>query len=223
MPTASMLRRGLTSLGYAVDVAAAGDEALAALAGVEYAALVLDLTLDGARSGATPDGLAVCRAARARGFWGGILILTARSGVADRVRGLDAGADDYLVKPFALDELAARLRALTRRAHGPRPTVLEVGDLRLDPGSRQCWRGQVEIELSRREFAVLEHLMRSPGQVLSRSQLTDGVWDDPDALQSNVVDQYVRYLRRKIDEPFARRDLETVRGVGYRLIASHRR
>jgi two-component system, OmpR family, response regulator len=163
------------------------------------------------------DGVEVCRRIREAGVWAPVLMLTARDGVEDRVAGLDAGADDYLPKPFSFAELLARLRALARRGAAERPAVLEVGDLRLDPATRQAWRGETEVQLSAKEFALLETFMRRPGQVLSRYQLLEHAWDYAYENRSNVVDVYVRYLRGKIDRPFGRGSLETVRGVGYRL------
>jgi two-component system OmpR family response regulator len=156
---------------------------------------------------------------RGSGVWSPVLMLTARDGVEDRVSGLDAGADDYLTKPFAFEELLARLRALTRRAPAERPPVLEVGDLRLDPAAHRAWRGDHELELSQKEFALLELFMRRPGMTLSRTQLLDGAWDIAFESRSNVIDVYVRYLREKIDRPFGRKSIETIRGVGYRLCA----
>jgi two-component system OmpR family response regulator len=208
---ASLLRRGLLEEGYAPDVAPNGDEALRLASAAEYDAIVLDVMLPGL------DGFEVCRRLRARGVWSPVLMLTARDDVADRVAGLDAGADDYLVKPFALDELLARLRALVRRGSRERPAVLEVGDLRLDPATRQAWRGEVEVDLSTKEFALLETFMRQPGRVLSRFELLEQNWDHGYEHRSNVVDVYVRYIREKVDRPFGRRSIETVRGVGYRL------
>jgi two-component system OmpR family response regulator len=177
----------------------------------EYDAVVLDVMLPDL------DGFETCRRLRTDGVWTPIMMLTARDAVEDRVRGLDGGADDYLTKPFSVSELLARLRALVRRGPIERPTVLEVGDLRLEPATRQAWRGDTEIELSAREFALLETFMRRPGLVLSQLQLLDAVWDLGYEQKSNVVEVYVRYLREKIDRPFAVRSLETVRGVGYRL------
>jgi two-component system, OmpR family, response regulator len=165
------------------------------------------------------DGFATCRELRSRGVWTPVLFLTARDAVEDRVEGLDTGADDYLVKPFSFSELLARLRALVRRAPGERPSLLEVDDLRLDPAAHRAWRGDAELELSAKEFALLELFMRRSGEALSRVQLLDGAWDMAFESRSNVVDVYVRYLREKIDRPFGRESLETVRGVGYRLRA----
>jgi len=208
---ASLLRRGLIEEGHAVDIARTGDDALWMAQAAEYDALVLDLMLP------TIDGFEVCRQLRANGVWSPVLMLTARDGVEDRVAGLDAGADDYLPKPFSFAELLARLRALMRRGAAERPTVLEVGDLRLDPATHQVWRGDAEVELSGKEFALLETFMRRPGQVLTRDQLLEHAWDYGYENRSNVVDVYVRYLREKVDRPFDRESIETVRGVGYRL------
>jgi two-component system, OmpR family, response regulator len=208
---AALLQRGLAEEGHAVDVAATGEDALWMGGAVEYDAVVLDVMLPGL------DGFEVCRRLRAKGVWAPILLLTARNGVDDRVTGLDAGADDYLAKPFSFDELLARLRALARRGAAERPAVLEVDDLRLDPAARRAWRGESEVALSAKEFALLEAFMRRPGQVLSRYQLLEHAWDHAYENRSNVVDVYVRYLREKIDRPFGRASLETVRGAGYRL------
>jgi two-component system, OmpR family, response regulator len=208
---AILLRRGLAEEGHAVDVARTGDDALWMAGAAEYDAIVLDLMLPGV------DGIEVCRRVRESGVWAPVLMLTARDGVADRVAGLDAGADDYLAKPFSFAELLARLRALVRRGGVERPSVLEVGDLRLDPATRQVWRGPTEITLSAKEFALLETFMRRPGQVLSRYQLLEHAWDYAYENRSNVVDVYVRYLRDKVDRPFGHDSLETVRGAGYRL------
>jgi two-component system OmpR family response regulator len=208
---ASLLRRGLAEEGHAVDVSRTGDDALRMARAVEYDAIVLDLMLPGL------DGVEVCRRLRQSGVWSPVLMLTARDAVEDRVAGLDAGADDYLPKPFSFAELLARLRALVRRGAAERPAVIEVDDLRLDPATRQVWRGDAEIQLSGKEFALLETLMRRAGQVLSRYQLLEHAWDFAYENRSNVVDVYMRYLREKIDRPFGRDSLETVRGVGYRL------
>ncbi len=208
---AGLLVRGLREDGHAVDVARTGDDALWMGQAVEYDAVVLDLMLPGL------DGVSVCRAWRENGVWTPVLMLTARDGVEDRVAGLDAGADDYLSKPFSFAELNARLRALARRGVPERPAVVEVGDLRLDPATRQIWRGDVEIQLSTKEFALLETLMRRAGLVLSRLQLLEHAWDYAYENRSNVVDVYIRYLREKVDRPFGRESIETVRGAGYRL------
>ncbi|MET7459483.1 response regulator transcription factor [Nonomuraea sp. NPDC005501] len=206
-----LLRRGLAEEGYAVDLATDGQSAIWQVCECAYDVIVLDVMIPGY------DGFEVCRRMRAAGRWAPVLMLTARDAVADRVRGLDAGADDYLVKPFSFDELTARLRAVVRRGAHERPAVLQVGDLRLDPASRQAWRASAEIDLTPREFAVLELFLRHPGEVLTRTQILDHVWDFAYDGVSNVVDQYVGLLRRKIDQPFGRSDLETVRGFGYRL------
>jgi two-component system OmpR family response regulator len=208
---AAALRRGLRAEGVVVDIAPGGHEACALARMAEFDALVLDVMLPDV------DGFDVCRRLRADGVWIPILMLTARDAIGDRVRGLDAGADDYLTKPFALAELLARLRALVRRGPVERPAVLELGELRLDPATRQVWRGEVEVVLSPREFALLEAFMRRPGQVLSQWQLVEAAWDLGYEQRSNVVEVYVRYLREKLDRPFGVTSIETVRGVGYRL------
>jgi two-component system, OmpR family, response regulator len=209
--TAALIRRGLVEEGYAADVARTAQDALWMARATDYDAIVLDVMLPGR------DGIAVCRELRANGVWSPILMLTARDGIEDRVAGLDGGADDYLTKPFSFAELLARLRALVRRAPGERPAVLAVGTLRLDPATRRAWRGDVEIELSAKEFAVLETLMRRAGEVLSRFELLEHAWDRGYENRSNVVDVYVRYLREKVDRPFGVESIETVRGAGYRL------
>jgi two-component system OmpR family response regulator len=208
---AALIRRGLVEEGYAADVAQTGEEALWMARATPYDAIVLDVMLPGR------DGLEVCRALRESGVWSPILMLTARDGVEDKVSGLDSGADDYLSKPFSFAELLARLRALTRRGPSERPAVLEVGTLRLDPATRQAWRGEVEVDLSAKEFALLETFMRNAGDVLTRLDLLEHAWDYGYENRSNVVDVYVRYLRAKIDRPFGVDSIETVRGVGYRL------
>ena len=208
---AEAIRRGLTSEGVVCDVAPRASEALWKARAVDFDAVVLDVMLPDL------DGFETCRRLRDDGVWVPIIMLTARTGVEDRVRGLDKGADDYLTKPFALAELLARLRALTRRKPLERPTVIEVGDLRLDPATRGVRRGEHPIELSARELALLEVFMRRPGRVLSQSQLLDTAWDLGYEHRSNVVEVYVRYLREKIDRPFGVTSLETVRGIGYRL------
>jgi two-component system OmpR family response regulator len=208
---AGLLRRGLAEDGYAVDVAPTGEAGLARAGATEYDAVVLDLMLPGM------NGLETCRRLRERGVWAPVLVLTARDAVEDRVAGLDSGADDYLVKPFSFAELLARLRALVRRGAVERPSVVRVGDLELDPATRDVRRANVQVALSAKEFALLETLMRRPGQVLSRYQLLEHAWDYAYENRSNVVDVYIRYLREKVDRPFGRRSIETVRGVGYRL------
>jgi two-component system OmpR family response regulator len=208
---ASLIRRGLRKEGMAADVAGNGEDALARAQATEYDAIILDLMLPGI------DGFEVCRRLREAGIWTPILMLTARDSVRDRVAGLDGGADDYLTKPFSYAELLARLRALVRRGPIERPAELRIGDLRLDPARRQVWRGEAEIGLSPKEFSILETFMRRPGEVLSRFQLLEHAWDYDYENRSNIVDVYVRYLRDKIDRPFGRRSIETVRGIGYRL------
>jgi two-component system OmpR family response regulator len=211
VPMAAALRRALKSAGVIADVAISGTDAQWMVRAGEYDAMILDVMLPDV------DGFETCRRLRADGVWVPILMLTARDTVEDRVKGLDGGADDYLTKPFSLAELLARLRALARRPAMERPAVIEVGDLRLDPGSRQVWRGEHEIELSAREFSLLEAFMRGPGQVFSQEQLLDAAWDFGYEHRSNVVEVYVRYLREKIDRPFGVESIETVRGMGYRL------
>ena len=208
---AAALRRGLGYEGLLVELAADGEEALRLAAVNEFDAVILDVMLPGI------DGYETCRQLRADGTWAPVIMLTARDAVEDRVRGLDGGADDYLTKPFSLAELLARLRALARRGPRDRPAVLAAGDLRLDPAAREVRRGDTEITLSAQEFALLETFMRRAGQVLSQPQLLDAAWELGYERRSNVVEVYVRYLREKIDRPFGRRSLETVRGVGYRL------
>jgi two-component system, OmpR family, response regulator len=208
---AALIARAVREDGHAADVAGNGADALWMAKAVAYDALVLDIMLPGV------DGIAVLRRLREDGIWTPVLLLTARDAVADRVGGLDAGADDYLTKPFSFAELLARLRAIARRTPAERPTVLEAGDLRLDPAAHRVWRGATEIALSPRQFALLELLMRNAGTALTRVQLLDGVWDMAFESRSNIIDVYVRYLRSKVDRPFGRHSIETVRGVGYRL------
>jgi two-component system OmpR family response regulator len=188
-----------------------GEDALYRAGATEYDVIILDLMLPGL------DGFEVCRRLRASEVWAPILILTARDAVEDRVAGLDGGADDYLTKPFSYAELLARLRALVRRGPVERPAELRVGALRLDPATRRAWRDKAELELSAKEFAILETFMRHPGEVLSRFELLEHAWDYDYENRSNVVDSYVRYLRQKVDQPFGVRSIETVRGAGYRL------
>ena len=208
---AALVARALREDGHPADVAARGEDAIWMAVASPYDAIVLDVMLP------ERDGFDVLRELRERKVWTPVLMLTARDAVADRVGALDSGADDYLTKPFSFAELLARLRAIVRRGPVERPTTLEVGDLRLDPGARRVWRGDVEIELSTREFALLELLMRRAGDALSRIQLLEGAWDIAFESRSNVVDVYVRYLREKVDRPFGAASIETVRGVGYRL------
>lgn len=213
---ASLLRRGLSEDGYSVDVVTDGLDAVWQANEVDYDVVVLDLMLPGI------DGFEVCRRLRAASRWMPVLILTARGDVGDRVRGLDCGADDYLAKPFSFTELTARLRALVRRGAPVRPTVLATGSLRLDPAARTAWRDDQQLDLTAKEFALLELFLRHPGEVLSRSVIREHVWDFAYGGDSNVVDQYVAYLRRKIDRPFGVEQLETVRGAGYRLRTEQR-
>lgn len=208
---AGLLRRALREEGHAVDVAADGPEGLWLATENSYGAVILDVMLPGL------DGFQLCRRLREAGTWAPVLMLTARDAIGDRVRGLDAGADDYLVKPFSLLELAARLRALARRGDRPRPVILAEGDLRLDPAVKRAWRAGTELRLSPKEFCLLELFLSHPGMVLTRSQIIEAAWDFAYDGGSNIVDQYVNYLRRKIDVPFGRHDIETVRGMGYRL------
>jgi two-component system OmpR family response regulator len=211
---AALVRRGLVEEGHAADVAAKGEDAVWMAEAHPYDAIVLDVMLPGL------SGFETCRRLRNAGVWTPVLMLTARDAVEDRVSGLDAGADDYLTKPFSLAELLARLRALVRRGGVERPTELVVDDLKLDPASRRVWRGETEIALSPKEFALLETFMRRPGQMLTRLQLIEHAWDFAYENRSNVVDVYVRYLREKVDRPFGRDSIETVRGAGYRLRAA---
>ena len=208
---AELLARGLREEGHAVDITSHGEDALWMAKSTAYDAIVLDVMLPGG------DGFSVCRSLRKDEVWTPVLLLTARDAVDDRVVGLDAGADDYLLKPFAFSELLARLRALRRRHPVERPVALVVGDLRLDPAQGRAWRSDVELPLSAKEFAVLEVFMRRPGEILSRSIILDAAWDMAYERRSNLIDVYVRYLREKIDRPFGRNALETVRGSGYRL------
>jgi two-component system OmpR family response regulator len=208
---ASLLRRALRGDGVAADVAVKGEDALWMAGSTSYDAIVLDVMLPGI------DGFETCRRLRGDGIWTPVLMLTARDGLHDRIAGLDGGADDYLTKPFALGELQARLRALARRGPIERPPVLEAGDLRLDPAARRVWRGETEVEVSTKGFALLEILMRRPGAVVSRFELLEGAWDNEYEHRSNVIDVHIRQLRERVDQPFGVRSIETVRGVGYRL------
>lgn len=208
---AGIIRRGLLAHGLAADIAASGEDAMWMAAATQYTALILDVRLPGI------DGIQTCRRLRAAEVHTPVLMLTALDGVPDRVAGLDSGADDYLAKPFAFEELLARLRALARRPAGRRHPVVQVGDLRLDPAAQQVWHGAVLVELTAKEFALLEALMRRAGQVLSRFDLLEWAWDDAYENRSNIIDVYIGQLRDKIDRPFGTAMIQTVRGVGYRL------
>ncbi len=205
--------RGLRSEGYAVDVAGDGEAALLQAAVWDYDAIVLDVMLP------RRDGFEVCRVLRERGCWAPVLMLTARGQVSDRIEGLDVGADDYLAKPFDFGELLARLRALTRAPPSDRPSRIELGDLVVDPATHEVRRQGETVELTAREFAVLEFLARHPGEVISRTKLLEHVWDENHVGSTNIVDQYVGALRRKLEQPFGRPLIRTVRGVGFRLEA----
>ena len=211
---AGLIRKGLREEGLLADVAIRGEDALWMAESTPYDAIVLDLMLPGI------DGFDTCRRLREGGVHTPVLMLTARDAVEDRISGLDTGADDYLTKPFDFGELLARLRALARRAPAERTPVLRVGDLELDPAARMVRRGDTEIELSTKEFQLLEVFMRHPGEVLTRYQLLEGAWDSDYEHRSNVIDVYVRYLREKIDRPFGVNTIETVRGAGYRMRTS---
>jgi len=208
---AELIRLGLSEEGYAVDIAYTGEDGVWLAQENPYDAVLLDVMLPGI------DGFEVCRRLRKAGRWWPVLMLTARDDVSDRVRGLDTGADDYLVKPFAVAELLARLRALVRRGGEERPTVLRVGDLELDPAAHAAKRSGRRVDLSPKEFALLEFFMRHPDEALSKRRLIEHVWDFAFEGDPNVVEVYVRYLREKIDRPFGRQSIETVRGAGYRL------
>jgi DNA-binding response OmpR family regulator len=207
------IRRGLEAEGFGVDVAHNGIDGLWRARETRYDAIVLDLMMPGL------SGWKVCEALRAEENWTPVLMLTAKDGEWDQVEALETGADDYVTKPFSFAVLVARLRALIRRGGVERPVLLEAGDLRLDPGSRSVWRGDEQVELTSREFSVLEHLMRHRGQVLSKRELIDGVWNDDFEGDPNIVEVYVGHLRRKVDRPFGRAAIQTVRGSGYRLAA----
>jgi DNA-binding response OmpR family regulator len=208
---AAGLRIGLEAEGFAVDVAGNGTDALWYATEQTYDAIVLDILLPGV------NGYRVCTQLRDRGVWTPILVLTAKDGEWDEVEALDLGADDFLTKPFSYAVLLARLRALLRRGAPERPTVLEAGDLRLDPAAKRVWRGDVEVELTARELALLEFLLRRPSEMLSKRTILDHVWDFDFEGDPNIVEVYVRHLRNKLDRPFGRRAIETGRGTGYRL------
>jgi DNA-binding response OmpR family regulator len=205
------LRTGLEAEGFAVDVARDGPDGLWRARESRYDAIVLDLMLPGM------NGFRVCATLRAEGVWSPILVLTAKDGEWDEVEALDTGADDFLTKPFSHAVLVARLRALMRREPAERPVALEAGDLRVDVAERRVWRAGQEVELTARELAVLEYLMRRQGQAVSKREVLDHVWDDDFAGDPNIVEVYVRRLRNKVDRPFGRAAIETLRGAGYRL------
>lgn len=208
---ASLLRRGLTRHGHVVEIAQTGEDAIVKALKRSFDAVVLDVILPGI------DGLGTCQRLRACGVWTPVLMLTARDGVFDRVAGLDVGADDYMAKPFAFVELLARLRALRRRRVDERPTLLEAGNLRLDPAAHRVTRGDQEILLSPKEFVLLEALMHNAGRVFARDELFEHAWDFAAENRSNVVDTHIHRLRQKIDEPFGTSSIDTIRGLGYRF------
>lgn len=208
---AAGLRNGLEAEGFAVDVALDGTDGLWMARENPYDAIVLDILLPGV------NGYRICATLREEGVWTPILMLTAKEGEWDEVEALDTGADDYLKKPFSYAVLVARIRALLRRGARERPAVLEAGDLRLDPAAKQAWRGEVEVELTAREFALLEFLLRRRGEVVSKREILEHVWDSDFEGDPNIVEVYVRHLRNKLDRPFDRNSIETIRGSGYRL------
>lgn len=210
---ARSLKLGLEAEGMAVDVAHDGTDGLWLARENPYDAIVLDLMLPGI------NGYRVCATLREEQNWTPVLMLTAKDGEWDQVEGLDTGADDYLTKPFSFPVLVARLRAVARRGSRERPTVLEAGDLRLDPAARRAWRGDVELTLTSREMSLLAFLLRHAGDVVSKRQVLDSVWDDDFDGDPNIVEVYVRHLRNKIDRPFDRAAIQTVRGAGYRLVS----
>ena len=205
------LRRGLEAEGFAVDIAATGTDGLWLARENQYSAILLDIMLPGM------SGYRVCEVLRAEQNWTPIIMLTAKDGEWDQVEALDTGADDYLTKPFSFAVLLARLRAVVRRGAAERPSVLEAGDIRVDPATRAVSRGEVAIELTSREFAVLEYLMRRRGEVVSKREVIENVWDFDFEGDPNIVEVYVRHLRNKLDRPFGRESIETLRGFGYRL------
>lgn len=209
---ARALREGLEAEGYSVDVADRGDDGLWQATEQSYDAIILDLMLPGM------NGYLVCRELRAKGISTPVMMLTAKDGEFDQIEGLDTGADDYVTKPFSLQVVLARLRALIRRGPTERLATLAAGDLSLDPSNRECRRGDQTIELTPREFSLLRYLMHRVGEPVSKRDLIEHVWND-DQLEDSVIQVYVGYLRRKIDEPFGRQSIETVRGIGYRLNA----
>jgi two-component system, OmpR family, response regulator len=210
---AAGLKRGLEAEGYATDVALNGTDGLWMAREYPYDAIVLDIMLPGV------NGYRVCAALREEGNWTPILMLTAKDGEMDEAEALDTGADDFLTKPFSYLVLVARLRALLRRGARERPTVLEAGNLRLDPAARRAWRGETEVNLTAREMALLEFLLRRKGEVVSKREILDHVWDYDYEGDPNIVEVYVRHLRNKLDRPFGLNSVETIRGAGYRLVA----
>lgn len=210
---AGAVKRGLEAEGYAVDVALDGVDGLWMANEHDYDAIVLDVMLPG------KNGYRVCAELREAGNWTPVLMLTAKDGELDEAEALDTGADDYLTKPFSFVVLAARVRALLRRSSRSAPVPVAAGDLRLDSARHRCFRDEVEVPLTAREFAVLEYLLRRPGQVIAKREILEGVWDYDFEGDPNIVEVYIRHLRRKVDEPFGRQAIETIRGVGYRLSA----
>ncbi len=210
---AAALRRGLEAEGIAVDVAHSGTDGLWLARENDYDVLVLDIMMPGM------SGYALCRTLRDEDDWTPILMLTAKDGDWDQIEALDTGADDFLTKPFSFQVLLARLRSLVRRGARDRPVVLEAGDLRIDPAARKVWRGDTEVALTSREFAVLEYLARRRGEVVSKSEVLGNVWDFDFDGDPNIVEVYIRHLRNKVDRPFGRAAIETLRGAGYRLDA----
>jgi two-component system, OmpR family, response regulator len=210
---ATAVKRGLEAEGFTVEVAFDGTDGLWMATEHAFDLVILDLMLPGR------NGYQVCSALREAGNWTPILVLTAKDGDLDETEALDTGADDFLTKPFAFHVLVARIRALLRRTGGGSPAPVEAGDLRLDPGEHRCWRGELEVPLTAREFAVLEFLLRRAGLVVSKAELMDGVWAHDFEGDPNIVEVYIRRLRKKVDEPFHRHAIETVRGAGYRLLA----
>jgi two-component system OmpR family response regulator len=216
MKIATAVKRGLEAEGFTVEVAHDGNDGRWLASEGSYDLIVLDILLPGR------NGYRICADLRAAGDWTPILMLTAKDGEWDEAEALDTGADDYLTKPFSFPVLVARVRALLRRTTGRNPVPVTVGDLRIDPGERRIWRGDDEVVLTAREFEVVEFLIRRAGQVLSKDEILAGVWEQDFEGDPNIVEVYVRRLRRKLDEPYGRRSIETVRGAGYRLAGDGR-